>query len=454
MGDTNELMEFLSASLGATLDEIYQRLIDCDFTREDPGLAMFVVALLNALGREGRGNRPTEVVLMLAFGESGTAERGRNRLMRWRRGEMSVHDLAREPGLGEQRDHRLGEMPLPVQPAQPLLGAKRQRDGPGPSHSVDSPTAAPPPKRVRVSEIEIQTSETIETLEKKERDQSELCAKLQEYRAIARERDEWKKKYDDLQVAYKEDEIKHLKELYMAKVSQVSQEVLATMKSSEGSSDTRPKTRVQELCASRGPEAPQQTQQSASSQRNTILDPSDTYLAPQFQESFNQVARATMDEINRTTGRTLGRIVPSQRRDHSSNSSERAPRTVVSTGTAHGGTLQKSRVVDIRKNLMARHQFTQVAAEHPRACLNDMSWNPATSDQVIPPGSRHLIIGDSLVRDLNMITLTCREDAMKMIGGESPTVSRLYRIPGVDWLIAEQEQFSSTTALRHADLNG
>ena len=229
---------------------------------------------------------------------------------------MSGHDLAREPGLDEQRDHRLGEMPLPVQPAQPLIGAKRQRDGPGPSHSVDSPTAAPPPKRVRVSEIE--TTETIETLEKKERDQSELCAKLQDYRAIARERDEWKKKFEDLQVAYKEDEIKHLKELYMAKVSQVSQEVLATMKSSEGSSDTRPRTRVQELCASRGPEAlvlrasrgpeaPQQTQPSASSQRNTIPDPSDTYLAPQFQESFNQVARATMDEINRTTGRTLGK---------------------------------------------------------------------------------------------------------------------------------------------------
>ena len=71
-----------------------------------------------------------------------------------------------------------------------------------------------------MSEIEIQTSETIETLEKKERDQNELCAKLQEYRTIARERDEWKKKFEDLQVAYKEDEIKHLKELYMAKVSQ------------------------------------------------------------------------------------------------------------------------------------------------------------------------------------------------------------------------------------------
>ena len=82
MGDQNNLMEFLSANLGATLDEIYQRLIDCDFAQEDPGLAMFVVALLNSLRREGRGKRPTEVVLMLAFGESGTAERGRNQLMR------------------------------------------------------------------------------------------------------------------------------------------------------------------------------------------------------------------------------------------------------------------------------------------------------------------------------------------------------------------------------------
>ena len=142
MGDTNDLKEIVSASLGATLDEIYQRLIDCDFAQKDPGLAMFVVVLLNALGLEGRGNRPTEVVLMLAFGESGTAERGQNRLIRWRREKMSGNDLAREPGLGEQRDHRLSEMPLPVQPVQPLIGAKRLRDGPGPSHSADSPTAA------------------------------------------------------------------------------------------------------------------------------------------------------------------------------------------------------------------------------------------------------------------------------------------------------------------------
>ena len=354
--------------------------------------------------------------------------------MRWRRGEMSGNDLAREPGLGEQRDHRIDEMPLTNQTAQPLIGAKRLRDGPGPSHSLDSPTAAPPLKRVRVSEIEIQTSETIETLEKKERDQDELCAKLQEYRAIAREIDEWKKKFEDLQIAYKEEKIKHLKELHLARVSQVSPEVLATMNSSEASRDTRPRTKAQELCAPREPEALRQLSQSVPNPRNTIPDPSDTYLAPQFQESLNQVARATMNEINRTTGRTLGRVVPSQRLDRSASSSERTPRTIISTGTAQGGTVQKSHVVDIRKNLAVRNRFMQVAAEYPRACLNGMGWNPAMNDQANPPGNRHLVIGDSLVRDLNEIFVNGQTTVLSFGGASVAQVIKMMEFQGKNYI--------------------
>ena len=55
--------------------------------------------------------------------------------MRWRHGEMSGHDLAREPGLEEQTDYRLGEMPISVcskSISQPLFVSKRPRDGPGP----------------------------------------------------------------------------------------------------------------------------------------------------------------------------------------------------------------------------------------------------------------------------------------------------------------------------------
>ena len=214
-----------------------------------------------------------------------------------------------------------------------------------------------------------------------------------------------------MQIAFKEEEIKHLKEL-------LSPEVLATMNSSDGSKDTRHKTKAQELCAPREPRAPQQTSQSSPNPRNTIPDLSGTNLAPQFKESFKQVARAAMNENNRNTGRTLGMVVSSQRLDRSSSSSERIPRAIVPMGTTHGGTSQRSHVVDIRKNLAVRNLFVQVAAEHPRACLNCMGWNPAISNQAIPTGSRHLFVGASLVRDLNKIFANGQTTVLA-IGGAS-----------------------------------
>ena len=46
-------MDFISASLGTVLDEIYQRN-----GMEDSELQMLTVALLDGMGREGRGDGP------------------------------------------------------------------------------------------------------------------------------------------------------------------------------------------------------------------------------------------------------------------------------------------------------------------------------------------------------------------------------------------------------------
>ena len=141
-----------------------------------------------------------------------------------------------------------------------------------------------------------------------------------------------------------------------------------------------------------------------------------------------------MNEINKTTSRTLGRVVPSQRFDRSSSSSERTPRTVVPAGTAHGGTIQRSRVVDIRKNLTVRNQFVQVATEQARACLNGMGWNPAISNQEIPSGSRHLIIGDNLVRDLNEIFVNGQTTVLSFGGASVAQVIKMMEFQGEDHL--------------------
>ena len=160
---------------------------------------------------------------------------------------------------------------------------------------------------------------------------------------------------------------------------------------SDGSKDARSLIKTQEMCVSREPVASPQTSQSASSYRNTITKPSDTYIAPHFHESFNKLA---MNEINRTSGRTLCRAVPSHHTDRSSSNSERTSRAIVPAGPTRGKTASRSCVVDIRKNLAVRNFFLQVAAEHPRACLNGMSWYPAVGNREIPSGNRHLIVGE------------------------------------------------------------
>ena len=91
-------------------------------------------------------------------------------------------------------------------------------------------------------------------------------------------------------------------------------------------------------------------------------------------------------------------------------------------------------MICFRRNLLTRYQFTQVAAEHPRACLNDMSWKPATSDQVIPPGSPHLIIGDSLVRDLNEIFVYGQTTTLSFGGASVAQVIKMMEFQSEDHL--------------------
>ena len=107
---------------------------------------MFTFALLNELGREGSGVRPTEEVLRLAFGESGTAEWSRNRLIGWRHGEMSRHELARERCRCSTILNEGFSFP------QHSLSSdrKKTRDRPAPSLSVNSPSASQPSKKVRM----------------------------------------------------------------------------------------------------------------------------------------------------------------------------------------------------------------------------------------------------------------------------------------------------------------
>ena len=63
-----------------------------------------------------------------------------------------------------------------------------------------------------------------------------------------------------------------------------------------------------------------------------------------------------------------------------------------------------------------------------------MSWNPATTDQVIPPGNRHLIIVDSLVRDLNEIFVYGQTTALSFGGASVAQVIKMMEFQSEDYL--------------------
>ena len=93
-----------------------------------------------------------------------------------------------------------------------------------------------------------------------------------------------------------------------------------------------------------------------------------------------------------------------------------------------------------------RSETTSTSREERRPKRRSLMWS-------IPIPSPWHVYKDELMKlDLQMVSFV--EDARRMLNGARLSVSRLYSITGVDWLIAAGINFSSTTALRFADLEG
>ena len=139
-------MDLAEAYVGPMVDAIYRRLMDRDFALEDPEVVMLITALINILGHDNRGDRPTEVLLIAAYGERGVLDRPW-----WRNGALSGSDLANEPGLGSSRTYQPGEMPLPSKP-KPGLRRMHQEMNSEAASSSSPLRIAVPPKRARVEQ--------------------------------------------------------------------------------------------------------------------------------------------------------------------------------------------------------------------------------------------------------------------------------------------------------------
>ena len=195
----DELMDLAETYVGPMVDAIFRRLMDRDFALEDPEVVMLLTALINILGHDNRGDRPTEVLLMAAYGQRGVLDRPNMRVMRWRNGSLSVSDLANEPGLGSSRTYQPDEMPLPSK-HKPGLRRTHQEMNSEAASSSSPLRIAVPPKRARI-EQGVQTNQTMQDLDgmkdELERIRKELDEMTKTMLITQDDRDMWKRLFED-----------------------------------------------------------------------------------------------------------------------------------------------------------------------------------------------------------------------------------------------------------------
>ena len=122
-----------------TLDELYRRLRDLDYTQVDERMAVMLNAILQLQEQGECRESATEAVLMVGYTTEGISNQEQTRWFSWNLdGGVRGFDLARNPGLSNNTEYGAGEFPLPTRP---------------PARSAGQSTSKPP-SMIRAQETE------------------------------------------------------------------------------------------------------------------------------------------------------------------------------------------------------------------------------------------------------------------------------------------------------------
>ena len=399
-----------------------------------------LIALINILGNDNCGDRPTEVLLMAAYGERVVLDRPNMRVMRWRNGALSGSDLANEPGLGSSRTYQPGEMPLPTKP-RPGLRRMHQEMNSEAASSSSQLRAAVPPKRARVEE-EVQTNETMQdlngTVEELEKTRRELDEITKTMLSTEEDRDMWKRLFEDC-IKKQGEEIERLRREY----KELS-ERLALTTAVEKVIPTRFIPRGQtpmELLTPRDLSQTTETRLPATTGRVTIPDPSDTLGDPVVEQTVRKLIETAGRLVANRNAPGSGVTAPYGTIDDTGReqlSQEMMTRTRVSDTTLPTESSkvpdrkirempmnEVSRVIDVQKKNQLKYSFTGVPDTDSQACFNRSTWSPAVNLQQPPLGTSHLILGDILVRALQNLRTSWITTVMAFGGA---TIAQLFRM--------------------------
>ena len=392
----DELMNLAKSYVGPMVDAIYRRLMDRDFALEDPEVVMLLTALINILGHDNRGDHPTEVLLMAAYGERGLLDPPKMRVMSWRNGALS--GVTWRMSLNWEVLGLINQVKC-LCPPRPSLGTRMHQKMISEAASSASPLrAAVPPKRAKV-EQGVQTNQTMQDLDgmkdELEKARKELDEMTKTMLSTEEDKDMLKRLFDDCNKKQGEE---------TERLRQDCKERMALTTAVERVIPARSVPRGQSPMKLLTPREMSQTPETRpATGRVTIPDPSDTLGDP--------VVEQTMRKLIETAGRLVanknapgsGVTAPYETIDDTGRlrlSQSLMTRQGVSDTTPSMGSskvpekrIRKmpakkvSRVIDVQKNNQLKYNFTGVPEADSRACFNRATWNPAVNLHQPPLGT-------------------------------------------------------------------
>ena len=426
-----------------TLDELYRRLRDLDYTQIDERMAVMLNAILQLEDQGECRESATEAVLMIGYTTEGISNQEQTRWLSWNvDGGVRGFDLARNPGLNNNTEYGAGEFPLPT---RPTVRSTSQSSSRVPSMSRTQQTTEAYPD-LGVLKKELEKTQKERNKANLDRDQAKL-----DREKVQLEREQAVNERDQALRLLEMQKAEHQQELRVrenaANRDQLRSEldrIEQRQRELDAQKGARPKERV--VTSSR-PESRMEVDEAPRARARFNLDrEAREHMSEGLEVWIPNDATSSLRSLETQPIRPLMDVeLPGYTTTSTSSDSQ------VSGGSSRlremGERLrQKSRessatpdlpptwreqpvrsvvISSYKKNTEGRyhrHNRLDWSAEQKarRDCFHDAAWVQYLAPPWVPEGAVHLIVGDSLVRVLTRIRSHWQTGILSFAGAATP----------------------------------
>ena len=425
-----------SALKKPTLDELYRRLRDLDYTQVDERMAVMWNAILQLEDEGECRESATQAVLMVGYTTDGISNQEQTRWLSWNvDGAIRGFDLARNPGLSNNTEYGAGEFPLPVRPSVRSTGQSTSKT-PLMSRAQQTGEAYPD---VSIMKRELERNQREMNKANLDRDQ----AKLERDQAKL-ERDQARRELDMLRAEQLQAERVRENAANCEQLKSELERIQQRQRELDMQKGARPKERV--VTGSR-PESRMEVDEAPRSKGRFNLDRAaqehmneglevwiPTESASSLRGLETQVIRPLMDVA--LPGYTPSSTPGSSQVSGSSSrlkelherlqlKSRESPARAELPWTWGEQPVRSVVISSYKKNTEGRyHRHNRMdwstAQRDRRDCFHDAAWVEYLTQPRVPEGAVHLIIGDSLLRVLTRIQSHWQTGILSFAGAATP----------------------------------